>query len=169
MDNFTNIFCFEPSKQHDAMPPGYKPDLNTSDLSNDAENSQYRKCIIEIQWFVALCQMISYILPLLSFDAAPFHTRVSLPRSRTYVATWINTPTLLTSSIQRCPPKKFLRQLKETGATYMLENLKTSFTRSLLLWANPSWYLFFSMQNSWLTWIRGYIKLLSLIFSIRLP
>ena len=52
MDNFNNNFGSDPSKQHAAMPPGYKPEIDTTDLYNDAEKAQYWQCIGEMKWAV---------------------------------------------------------------------------------------------------------------------
>ena len=41
MDNFNNTFVFDPYKKLAAMPLEYKPELNTIDLFNDADNYQY--------------------------------------------------------------------------------------------------------------------------------
>ena len=40
MENFKNTFGFEPSKQHSAMPPDYKTELDTTDLCTDTEKGQ---------------------------------------------------------------------------------------------------------------------------------
>ena len=54
MDNSKNTFGFESYKQHSAMPPNYKPDIDISDICNDANKSQYWQCIVVMKWSVAL-------------------------------------------------------------------------------------------------------------------
>ena len=41
MDNFNNTLIFEPSRKHSAIPPGYTHELDTTELCNDTEKSQY--------------------------------------------------------------------------------------------------------------------------------
>ena len=53
-DKSRKIFVFDLSKQHAAMPPGYKSEIDTTELWNDAEKAQYLKCIGKMQWDVAL-------------------------------------------------------------------------------------------------------------------
>ena len=54
MDNFKNTLCFDPSKKHADIPPNYKPEINITDICNDAKKDQYWKCIGDMQWDVAL-------------------------------------------------------------------------------------------------------------------
>ena len=51
---FKNNFCFEPSTQHSTIPPDYNTELDTTDLCNDDEQAQYRQCIVDMQWSIAL-------------------------------------------------------------------------------------------------------------------
>ena len=46
MDNFNNTFGFEPSNQHSAMYPDYKPDLDTTELCTDTKKAKYLQCIV---------------------------------------------------------------------------------------------------------------------------
>ena len=41
MDNFDNTFGFETSRERVAMTPEYKPEFDTLDLCNNADNNQY--------------------------------------------------------------------------------------------------------------------------------
>ena len=54
MEKFNNTFGFDPSKQPAAIPPDYKPDIDTTNLCNDSEKVQYWKFIGEMQWAVDL-------------------------------------------------------------------------------------------------------------------
>ena len=68
MDNFKSNFDFEPSNQHVAMLPDYKPTIYTTGLCNAAEKSQYWKCIGEMQWAIALLRIdIIYATVVLSW------------------------------------------------------------------------------------------------------
>ena len=57
IDNFKNTFDFDPSKKHAAMPPAYKPELDTNGLFTDTEKAQYRQYIGDMQWAVGLGQI----------------------------------------------------------------------------------------------------------------
>ena len=59
MYNFKNTFGFELSKQHAAMPPDYKPEIDTTDLYTDADKVQHWQYIYEIQWDVTLVQIVT--------------------------------------------------------------------------------------------------------------
>ena len=54
MYNSKNTFWFYPSKQHATIPPGYKTELDTTDLCNDDAKAQYRQYIGDMQWDIAL-------------------------------------------------------------------------------------------------------------------
>ena len=54
MGKFKNTSGFEPTKQHADMPPNYKPEINITDLCNDAEKDQYCQSNGEMQWSVSL-------------------------------------------------------------------------------------------------------------------
>ena len=105
------------------------------------------------------------MLLLFYLNTSPLHARFFLTGSITYM----DTLSLPSSSIQIWPHMITLRLLKETGSTYILEKMNTSLNSALLLWKNPSWYLLLSMHNSWLTWLWGYLKVVSLVFWTRLP
>ena len=61
MATFKNTFVFEPSKQHVVTPPDYKPEIDITDLCNNAEKDQYWKYISDMKWGVALgCIDIMY-------------------------------------------------------------------------------------------------------------
>ena len=54
MDNFKKSFCFDPPKQHTTMTPEYKTELNTTELCNANDKSQYRQCIGDMKWAISL-------------------------------------------------------------------------------------------------------------------
>ena len=67
MENFKNTYVFDPPKQHSAMPPEYKPDIDTTDLYNDPEKDKYWKCVGDMQWSVTSgCIYIMYATVVLS-------------------------------------------------------------------------------------------------------
>ena len=41
MDNFNNTFGFDMSKKYADMPPDYEPEIDTTDICNNAEKDQY--------------------------------------------------------------------------------------------------------------------------------
>ena len=57
MYNFNNIFFFEPSKKHSAMPPDYKLELDTTESCTDTEKSQYCQYNGEKKWAAALVRI----------------------------------------------------------------------------------------------------------------
>ena len=57
MENFKNTYVFDPPKQHSAMPPEYKTEIDTTELCNDAKKAQYWQCIGETKWAVALVRI----------------------------------------------------------------------------------------------------------------
>ena len=99
MGIFKNTLGFDPSKQHAAMPPTYKPELDTTELCTDTEKAQYWKYTGEMQWDVALGQKeIMYATIVISYTALP-HPRETYTRFRIYMATSKNTPQPPSSSI----------------------------------------------------------------------
>ena len=79
MENFKNTFCFEPSTQHATIPPGYKTQLDTTNLCNDDEKEQYWQCIVDMQWAIALGRIyIRYVTVVLSrYIPAPCKVQIS--------------------------------------------------------------------------------------------
>ena len=74
MDNFNINFGFIPSKQHTDMPPNYKPDIDITDLYNDADKARYCQCIGDMQWDLSLGRInIMYATDVLSrFRPTPY-------------------------------------------------------------------------------------------------
>ena len=54
MNKFRNTLGFEPSKQKAATSPYYKPEIEITNLYNDAKKYQYCQCIFNMQWDTAI-------------------------------------------------------------------------------------------------------------------
>ena len=92
MGNFKNTLGFYLSKQHTAMYPNYKPQLDTTQLWTATEKVQHWQWIGEVKWAVALGQKyIMYDTVVLSRYPLP-PARATSPRFSIYMATSINSP-----------------------------------------------------------------------------